>query len=412
MLLAAAAAVAAAAMPQCRSCTRDAREGKTKCAPCAESAGISKLKRRREELEAKSERGDLELWCAGCQAPVSSLQFAKSIHEHTKDDLCVGCEAAGVELKRCVECNKSKPVGTFAISQRECDKGARVSRCPPCNEKKRARDVVQAKTPAARAAQKLRRQGGVTKAARKRYREGAAGKAADKRYREGEAGQAARQRELKSDAKQRQRQSAKKDGSAKATQVRRRARIRADPGLWLSNRIGIDAVAVLRDKRKRMPSLLVAYTEFTTIASFVSHMQQRFAPGMDWSNYGQGPGKWQIEHGIPKWAFDFTIDADVKRCWSKANVRPMWYVENAHKSTNIDDAFTLGLGPAYFPEAWQGEMPTGKDKAALLKQMRAHKPLPVVPDESSDEEEEEVASDVASDGEDSDDESDVGDESD
>jgi hypothetical protein len=65
------------------------------------------------------------------------------------------------------------------------------------------------------------------------------------------------------------------------------------------------------------------------IVQLRSHLERQFQEGMSWNNYGQ----WHVDHIIPVSSFSFSDaeDDDFKRCWSLANLRPLWASENMRK---------------------------------------------------------------------------------
>lgn len=78
-------------------------------------------------------------------------------------------------------------------------------------------------------------------------------------------------------------------------------------------------------KRRRRWESLVGYT----IKDLKEHLSQLFLSGMSWNNYG----KWHIDHKIPRSKFNFTSiqSSKFKACWTLANLRPMWKIENLRK---------------------------------------------------------------------------------
>lgn len=63
------------------------------------------------------------------------------------------------------------------------------------------------------------------------------------------------------------------------------------------------------------------------------HIESLWLPGMDWSNYGHGKGKWCIDHIIPCAMFDLTKLEDQQKCFHYTNLQPLWYSDNAKKSS-------------------------------------------------------------------------------
>jgi len=78
-----------------------------------------------------------------------------------------------------------------------------------------------------------------------------------------------------------------------------------------------------------------------TREEFLEHIQKHLLKDMTWENYGLGPGKWVLDHTIPikyfKKNFDLLNDFDIQReCFGIHNLRPMWWLDNAHKSAKLN----------------------------------------------------------------------------
>jgi len=90
------------------------------------------------------------------------------------------------------------------------------------------------------------------------------------------------------------------------------------------------------------------HTDFTmrllgvkTHEEFLEHIQKHLLKGMTWENYGLGPGKWVLDHTVPikyfKKNFDLINDYEIQReCFGIHNLRPMWWLDNAHKSAKLN----------------------------------------------------------------------------
>ena len=78
-----------------------------------------------------------------------------------------------------------------------------------------------------------------------------------------------------------------------------------------------------------------------TREEFLEHIQKHLKEGMTWENYGLGPDKWVLDHTIPikyfKKNFDLLNDFDIQHeCFGIHNLRPMWWLDNAHKSAKLN----------------------------------------------------------------------------
>ncbi|QWY83285.1 putative recombination endonuclease VII protein [Rhizobium phage RHph_X2_25] len=80
--------------------------------------------------------------------------------------------------------------------------------------------------------------------------------------------------------------------------------------------------------------------EFTT-DELKLHLESLFSEGMSWENYGNGPGKWSIDHVLPLAAHDYETvsDPDFNRAWALSNLQPMWSTENSAKGPRISEKY-------------------------------------------------------------------------
>lgn len=91
----------------------------------------------------------------------------------------------------------------------------------------------------------------------------------------------------------------------------------------------------LRGEKKRRRSFdLVGYS----VDQLKNHLENQFAPGMTWENYGS---EWHIDHIVPLSAFNFSTaeDPDFKRAWALSNLRPLWAMENLRKGARVESPF-------------------------------------------------------------------------
>ena len=62
--------------------------------------------------------------------------------------------------------------------------------------------------------------------------------------------------------------------------------------------------------------------------------------------------KWTVDHSIPKSKYDHENPADVLRCWSKSNMRPMDTQANREKSDKLLDDYVALVPDSARPLAW------------------------------------------------------------
>lgn len=64
-----------------------------------------------------------------------------------------------------------------------------------------------------------------------------------------------------------------------------------------------------------------------------THLEQSFAPGMSWANYGD----WHVDHIRPVASFSFQdySDPEFKACWALSNLQPLWAEDNIRKGARV-----------------------------------------------------------------------------
>ncbi len=63
-------------------------------------------------------------------------------------------------------------------------------------------------------------------------------------------------------------------------------------------------------------------------ASFREHLEAQFIDGMNWVNYGNGAGRWNIDHIKPLARFNLSDPAQQLEAFHYTNCRPFWAIEN------------------------------------------------------------------------------------
>lgn len=63
-----------------------------------------------------------------------------------------------------------------------------------------------------------------------------------------------------------------------------------------------------------------------TIEEFKLHLESQFLEGMSWSNYGRDG--WHIDHIIPCFTFDLSVEEEQRKCFHYTNQRPLWAKDN------------------------------------------------------------------------------------
>ena len=127
-----------------------------------------------------------------------------------------------------------------------------------------------------------------------------------------------------------------------------------------------------------------------TSGQFRDHVRAAcVAKGLDYADHGEA---WELEHKIPRGAYDFNDPDDVLRCWSAANVHVMTPAENKQKSWHLLDDWVVSAGVDCFPAAWMGKPPTENMKKAHAEKMQEQEKL-VEPTWMDDDEFEPVVGD-------------------
>lgn len=74
-----------------------------------------------------------------------------------------------------------------------------------------------------------------------------------------------------------------------------------------------------------------------TVDELKQHLEKQFEPWMNWSNYGNGKGKWSIDHKIPDCNFNYrnVKDKEFQKCWSLGNLQPLDFIKNSTKGGKI-----------------------------------------------------------------------------
>lgn len=72
-----------------------------------------------------------------------------------------------------------------------------------------------------------------------------------------------------------------------------------------------------------------------SIEELRKHIESKFQPGMNWKNYGNGEGKWNIDHIMPLSVFNLTDRQHVVLACHYLNLQPLWWNLNTSKGNKI-----------------------------------------------------------------------------
>ena len=71
------------------------------------------------------------------------------------------------------------------------------------------------------------------------------------------------------------------------------------------------------------------------------YLESLWTKGMTWDNYGNGYGKWNIDHIYPLSMIDLSLKENILKVCHYSNLRPMWAIANIQKSNRIEQEVIL-----------------------------------------------------------------------
>jgi hypothetical protein len=86
-----------------------------------------------------------------------------------------------------------------------------------------------------------------------------------------------------------------------------------------------------------------------TLDQLKAHLESQFLPGMSWTNFGRGKGKWQVDHIEALANVDFSDEDQVRKALHWSNLRPLWFLDNIRKGKKNGKA--IGQMPLLLMEA-------------------------------------------------------------
>lgn len=66
-----------------------------------------------------------------------------------------------------------------------------------------------------------------------------------------------------------------------------------------------------------------------------AHLEALWQPGMNWDNYGFGPGKWVVDHVRPISSFDLSTHEGQRAAFHYTNLQPLGWKENNRKGAKF-----------------------------------------------------------------------------
>jgi hypothetical protein len=242
-------------------------------------------------------------------------------------------------MKRCNWCKREKPFSAYAEH-----KGRLMATCEECRPKKNAVNIKYAHGSTGTKTRGEYWSGSPGKAVRKKYNSGEGCKKSQKKWADSEKGAAYR--------------IVKNERLAHKTAT--------NPGFNLNLRLVASFNLILKGQKT---CIHLKKTSFTSCSDVRKHFEGLLeGSGMTISDHGP---TWWVGHRIPRVYFDHTNPADVKACWSKANMFPQLKESNHADSYFITKENCLAVGAANFPASWNQTMPSESEIAALHSKAHA-----------------------------------------
>jgi hypothetical protein len=316
--------------------------------------------------------------CMDCKLKPSATGHAKRDADRKRQKAAL--EAGETpETLICVRCGP-QPFAAFGIN---ADTGLPHDNCEPCHVKALGAKAAYKQTDAGKEANKRYDESEKGKEANKRYSESEKGKERDKRYSESEKG---KERDKRYDGSEKGKATDKRyregdagQEAAKRFADNRQDRRRASTAMRMDATILCAANKLISGLQMTSPTF-IARTGFASEAAFLSAVEATFQPGMTFANNGT---VWQLDHKIPREAYDFDNSEDVRRCWSPKNVHALTKAANLEKSWKLIDQYIVESGIENFPTAWNGKFPDADFKNTHTAKMMARK---ILEDEAAEEE--------------------------
>lgn len=201
--------------------------------------------------------------------------------------------------------------------------------CVTCQEKTKAQQNAYFKTDHGKAKRKIQNDKPESKAAKKTYRES-------------EEGRAKAKVRTNTDEFRSKCNAFAKTGAGKA--IRKRT--------YSKHKLATDLMnGFARMMRGGDSPNTIKATSFRSAVDARAHMREQLAEGMTMANYGS---VWSVDHRIPKSAYDHSDPEDVRRCWSKPNMRTMPPTANKEKLTRLLPEEVARVPQELWPKAWEG----------------------------------------------------------
>lgn len=90
-------------------------------------------------------------------------------------------------------------------------------------------------------------------------------------------------------------------------------------------------IVIMKSGRKHQSPLKLVGCNLTELKA---HIENQFLEGMNWSNHGNGEGKWNIDHIVQLNKFDLFSLEDQHKAFHFTNLRPLWSLDNFRREGN------------------------------------------------------------------------------
>ena len=167
------------------------------------------------------------------------------------------------------------------------------------------------------------------------------------------------------------------DVSPKYRQIlrRRHAKMMADPGKRAMELLRIKMWKMMRGVESATVS---SRTQFGSSEVLCAHLESTFPEdgSMTFGNAGRKGVDlteddrkhrrwWELGHRIARAHYNGTINEDMQRCWTAANIFAQWSIENNQLKTKLPPSSMLLKLRSYWPTAWNDTLPDAAECVRL-----------------------------------------------
>ena len=270
-----------------------------------------------------------------------------------------------IRTQKCNGCKKMLALTCFDAKIVKGVQSGFLSKCKVCRPKSIAAD-------------KRFNQSDAGKDRKKRYKESDAGKEANKRFKQSDAGKQAEKRSRQSDAGKARNKRSRQSNAGKEARKRelevQNIRKFADPSFQMSYAMKSLSAHILSGDVAESPCF-EARSSFGSTAAYRQHIQSELVKynsvhgtSFRMKDYGT---LWQVEHKVPREAYDHSNPLDVKRCWSPSNTQILTPTQNMEKSYLLIEELCIEvLSAGCQPLAWGSALPSKEETDAFYARIK------------------------------------------